>query len=323
VAARRRAAMIGRQRGLVLVSGPDRASYLQGLLTNDIVALKPGEGCYSAYLTPQGRMISDMSVHELGDVILLVLPVATKDTVLARLDQFLFSEDVQLGDVSSTLAALMIAGPEAAPLLAAAMDTGPGQLEALPPNGIVRISRGEEVLLVRRAADVGGFALEVLAEAGAVSGIEQRLRDQGVEALTPDAVELLRIEAGMPLFGRELEEDTIPLEAVIEVRAISFTKGCYVGQEVIIRVLHRGHGRVARRLVGLLFDRQTEAPPAGTLLRSGDKELGSITSSAFSPVLERPVALGYVKRDFAAAGTRVSTADGVAAEVTTLPFVSA
>src|SRR5262245_12609863 len=95
-----------RERGRIVVSGRDRATYLQGLLTNDIAALKAGEGCYSAYLTAQGRMISDLWVHELGDVILLMLPLTTKDTVLARLDQFIFSEDVQLGDVTATFASI-------------------------------------------------------------------------------------------------------------------------------------------------------------------------------------------------------------------------
>ena len=113
-AARQRAAFIERSsRGRLLVSGSDRASYLQGLLTNDTVALKAGEGCYAAYLTPQGRMISDLLVYELGDVILLSLPGDVKDTVLARLDQFIFSEDVQLGDVTATFGQVVVVGPDA------------------------------------------------------------------------------------------------------------------------------------------------------------------------------------------------------------------
>src|SRR5436190_14996684 len=106
-AARRRAAFIDRSdRGRIVVSGTDRASYLQGLLTNDISALAAGQGCYAAYLTAQGRMISDLFVYELGDVILLALPRDTKDTVLAKLDEFIFSEDVQLGDVTETFGAV-------------------------------------------------------------------------------------------------------------------------------------------------------------------------------------------------------------------------
>src|SRR5262245_36130612 len=120
-AARERAAWIDRSsRGRVVVSGPDRASYLQGLVTNDVAALVPGSGCYAAYLTAQGRMISDLWVYELGDVILLDFPnVETKNTVLAKLDQLIFSEDVQLGDVTDAFAQLALVGPAAAQIVGA------------------------------------------------------------------------------------------------------------------------------------------------------------------------------------------------------------
>src|SRR5262249_15974077 len=114
-AARHRAAVLDRsERGRIVVSGADRASYLQGLLTNDIVALSAGQGCYAAYLTPQGRMMADLYVYELGDVILLTMDRAVKDAVLAKLDQFIFGEDVQLGDVSDAFAQIGVVGPQAA-----------------------------------------------------------------------------------------------------------------------------------------------------------------------------------------------------------------
>src|SRR6184192_4224496 len=112
--ARRHAALVDRSdRGRLVVTGPDRASYLQGLLTNDIAALKAGQGCYAAYLTAQGRMIADLHVYELGDVIVLAMSGDVKDTVLAKLDQFIFTEDVQLGDVTATFAQIAVVGPEA------------------------------------------------------------------------------------------------------------------------------------------------------------------------------------------------------------------
>ena len=117
-AARHSAAMVDRSaRGRIVVSGADRASYLQGLLTNDIVALKAGQGCYAAYLTAQGRMIADLYVYELGDVMLLTLDGGVKDDVLAKLDQFIFSEDVQLGDVTATFAQIGVIGPDAATIV--------------------------------------------------------------------------------------------------------------------------------------------------------------------------------------------------------------
>jgi folate-binding protein YgfZ len=141
-----------------------------------------------------------------------------------------------------------------------------------------------------------------------------------VIALDEAGAETLRLEAGVPLFGRDMDEETIPLEAGIESQAISFTKGCYVGQEIIIRVLHRGHGRVARKLVGLTLDGDI-APANRATIRSGDRDVGIVTSAMMSPTLKRPIALGYVQRDFVEAGTKLTIAEGMAI-VTALPFVA-
>src|SRR3954466_1742099 len=156
-AARRRAAFLDRTaRGRIVVSGQDRASYLQGLLTNDIAALTPGTGCYAAYLTPQGRMISDLSVYELGDVILLSLPsVAAKDTVLAKLDQFIFSEDVQLGDVTEAFAQIAVAGPAAATIVAALLGEPSDRVTPLVEHGCVRGSIAGGAAIVTRVTDTG------------------------------------------------------------------------------------------------------------------------------------------------------------------------
>src|SRR5919201_2045328 len=130
-AARERSAWIDRSsRGRIVVSGRDRASYLQGLLTNDIVALTPGSGCYSAYLTAQGRMISDLWVYELGDVMLLDLPdIEAKNTVLAKLDQFIFAEDVQLGDVTDAFVQIAVVGPDAVRVVGDLIGTAPPESE--------------------------------------------------------------------------------------------------------------------------------------------------------------------------------------------------
>src|SRR5262245_25075173 len=140
-AARQQAALIDRtaDRGRIVVSGAERGTYLQGLLTNDIAALRAGQGCYSAYLTPQGRMIADMHVYELGDVMLIATNREVKDTVLFKLDQFVFSEDVQLGDVSGTFAQFAIVGPRAAQVLATVVPSmSEDTLRALPDHGNAR-----------------------------------------------------------------------------------------------------------------------------------------------------------------------------------------
>jgi folate-binding protein YgfZ len=320
-AVRRRAAFVDRSdRGRLIVSGNDRASYLHGLLTNDIAALKAGQGCYAAYLTAQGRLISDLHVYELGDAILLTLPGEVKDVVLAKLDQFIFTEDVQLGDVTAAFAQLAVLGPESANAIGAAIGSDArAALLAMPPHGNARVQwEGAPVILVR-IDDAGAPGYEVLVEIARVAALQAALADAKVVALDPGTANTIRIESGVPLFHRDMDEDTIPLEAGIEGRAISFTKGCYVGQEVIIRVMHRGHGRVARRLVGLAID-GTGVPASGAAIRSGDREIGRLTSATWSIALDRAIALGYVHRDFVEPGTEVSV-DGAPAHVAALPFV--
>ena len=320
-AARRGAAFFDRaDRGLIVVSGQDRASYLHGLLTNDIATLRAGQGCYAAYLTPQGRMIADLWVYELGDVILLVMSRDVKDTVLTRLDQFIFTEDVQLGDVSSTFACVAIVGPLAAKAAGQAF-TGVSfeTLASLGEHGNIRAEFAGGAAIAARVSDTGEPGYDLFVEAARGESLKAALLATGATELDAPLVETLRIEAGVPRFHRDMDEDTIPLEAGIESRAISLTKGCYVGQEVIIRVLHRGHGRVARKLVGLTFEGDVVPKPAAAVL-SGARQVGHVTSSTASPALRRPVALAYLHRDFLAEGTQV-TVDGSAARVTALPFV--
>jgi folate-binding protein YgfZ len=318
--ARTAAAIVDRaDRAWVVVSGADRRSYLHGLLTNDIASLEAGQGCYAAYLTPQGRMIADLWVYELGDVLLLSMVRDVKQTVLARLDQFIFTEDVQLGDVSETFAATAIVGPRAAQAIADAISTPIARLTSLAEHGNVRIEFEGQPAIVLSATDTGERGFDVLVGIGQAARFHERLHAAGAVDADAAAAEALRIEAGVPRFHRDMDEDTIPLEAGIESRAISMTKGCYVGQEVIIRVLHRGHGRVAKKLVGLTVS-GTELPAPGSPVQVEGRAVGSVTSSAWSPALDKPIALAYVHRDFVAAGTAVAV-NGSEAVVTPTPFV--
>src|SRR5438270_2516247 len=172
-AARTNAASIDRSnRGRILVSGRDRASYLQGLLTNDIAALTAGTGCYAAYLTAQGRMISDLWVYELGDAILLNLPsVETKNTVLAKLDQFIFSEDVELGDVTDAFAQLAIVGPAAAGVVGSLLAEDPGRLAALGEHGCLRGGIAGGAAIITRITDTGEPGFDVYVEAARSSAL--------------------------------------------------------------------------------------------------------------------------------------------------------
>ncbi len=319
--------------GRFLVTGVDRRTYLQGLLTNDIEALGPGRGCYAAYLTPQGRMLADVRLFETGDSLLALVEPHVAVAVQERWTRFIFSEDVQVADISASTAVLGVYGPRSADALSSAL-RGAGVagtplpaadlLEAMPVlsnltwdlGGAVHVLRGDE-------KGVPGFEVVVPVEHRAV--FERQLRDAGAVTVGDDTLETTRIEHGRPLFGVDMDEDTIPLEAGIEDRAISLTKGCYVGQEVIIRVLHRGHGRVARRLVGLAFEEASAEPARGDRLWAGDRDVGAITSTAYSPALGRPIALGYVHRDFVAHGTALAAvrgAEAYGARVTATPIVT-
>ena len=320
-AARAHAAFVVRpNRGRIIVSGGDRRAYLQGLLTNDIEALGAGRGCYAAYLTAQGRMIADLWVYELGDVILLSMIGDVKPTVLTKLDQFIFSEDVQLGDVTDSFAQVAVVGPDAAQVVAAIAPTASADtLRHLPLHGSQRVDRDGAALIVTRIDDLGVRGFDLYVERPHVDRLTAALRDAPAPELAAHDVEALRIEGGVPIFHQDMDEDTIPLEAGIESRAISMTKGCYVGQEVIIRVLHRGHGRVARKLVGFRLD-GTAVPSRGAVIRAGERDAGQVTSAVFSPALQQPIALGYLHRDFVEPGTAV-TIDGVAGVVAALPFV--
>lgn len=322
LAARERTALIRRTSGLIAVSGRDRATYLQGLLTNDIAALAPGHGCYSAYLTAQGRMITDLYVYEVGDAMLVVTPPQTKDTVLAKLDQFIFAEDVQLGDVTDALGVVALVGPQAAAVAARATGLDVEALQALPDDGVVRHVVDGQPVVVMRVSDTGAPGLQIVAPRASLDAWIERWASDGVPLLDESTADLLRIEAGVPRFGPDMAEDTIPLEAGIEARAISFTKGCYVGQEVIIRVLHRGGGRVAQKLVGLTWPADAAVPAAGAALQHDGKDVGAVTSSARSEALGCPIALAYLKRDYLEPGTTVTGPDGRVATVVALPFVA-
>jgi folate-binding protein YgfZ len=319
-------------RGRLKLTGNDRRAYLQGLLTNDIEALESGQGCYAALLTPQGRMISDMRVWELGDAVLMDLPADLAPAVRDRFDQFIFSEDVQVADVTSSLAQVAIYGPAAPDVLSGALAAGAAsgdaspdreQLDGLRPYENRRWDFGGEPAFVMRSDELGVGGFDVFVDAARKGDLVALLHQSGALDVSAETAEVLRVESGRPLFHYDMDEDTIPLEAGIEDRAISQTKGCYVGQEIIIRVLHRGHGRVARRLVGLTMDRDAAVPARGARIRSGEREIGAVTSAVLSSSLDRAIAMGYVHRDFVEPGTQVTVADGerpAPAVVTRLPF---
>jgi tRNA-modifying protein YgfZ len=315
-------------RGQLWFTGADRRAFLQGLLTNDIEALRAGSGCYAALLTANGRMIADMRVFELGDATLVEVDAGQAAALRERFDQSIFSEDAQVEDVSATRRELGVYGPLAATALAVLLSGATGgadaaHFEAMPLYANRRFETPDDAVIVVRSDEAGIDGFDLIVAAAHSEAIAGRLRDAGVVDVGAATAEVTRIEGGRPRFGVDMGEDTIPLEAGIEGRAISLTKGCYVGQEIIIRVLHRGHGRVAKRLVGLTFDPSGRVPAEGDAVRAGERQIGAVTSAAHSPALGRPIAMAYVHRDFAEPATAVEIVTRDVAQpavVTPLPF---
>ena len=328
-AARTGAVVVDRSgEGRLRLTGADRVTWLQGLVTNDVAALQPGQGCYAAYLTPQGRMISDLRILATREALLLDVPTVARATVAARFEQFIITEDVVVEDVTARIARLAVHGPAAAPVVAQALDVPVASLATLAEHAHLDVEFQDAPVFVAGCWALGGPGFDVYCAAERVTDVAARLFASGAHDITADAWDTLRIEAGLPLFGVDMDTDTIPLEAGLEGSAISQTKGCYVGQEVVIRILHRGGGRVVRRLVAWTADAESAAdaagPGAGAPFRVAGKDIGRVTSAAWSPTLRRLVGLGYAHRDHTEPGTTLTIGSDppVAATVATPPLVA-
>ncbi len=301
-------------RGRVEFSGPDAAAFLQGLLTNDVSHLERGQGVYAAWLTPVGRMVADLQVLHRGDRLIALVGEGLGPTLASRLDQLIFAENLTVADVSAAYAEIAVTGQAAAAIVAAAVGTDATALTALPELSQADVDGG----FVVRTGDSPFPAFHILIEPAARAGVVARLEEAGAVAMTDEMATALRIEAGRGEWGRDLGEDVIPLEAGLLDRAISTTKGCYVGQEIVIRILHRGGGRVAKRLVTLAFDAAVDvAPEPKATLEAATGTVGHLTSVAFSPARGCFIALGYLHRDAGEIGRQVSVAGSGATAVVT------
>jgi tRNA-modifying protein YgfZ len=287
------------EQGILRLTGRDRLAWLNGLVTNDVLS---GDRPYAAWLTPQGRMITDMFVVGNDDDTLLEVPAPLAAALAQRLDGLIFTEDVRVADVSADVLPLEVCGPSAAFGIDAVMRS----LSAGPSIPVRQVDRpvGGAVLYLPRTQWAG--ALEAIAHAGA-------------SALDDQTAEVLRVEAGIPRFLVDMNEETIPLEAGLN-NAISHTKGCYVGQEIIVRIRDRAHGRVARQLVGVTFE-GAAVPAADQPLLLDGRQVGRLTSAVRSIALGRAIGLATLHRDAAALDTTVTLSDGTPATVVALPFV--
>jgi folate-binding protein YgfZ len=296
-----------RRYGRLRFDGRDAASFLHALVTNDVQSLAPGQGAYAAYLTPQGRMIADLHLYRCATHVIADVPPGLSVSLAARFDLLIFSEDVHVSDVSAEISQLGIAGRGAAAVLAEACGFDRTALEhaALWSH----LEAGPFMCARTDQANVPTF--DLFCPSAEWPGLVAGLEKLGAIPLPDDMVTALRVDAGTPEFGVDMSDETIPLEAGLLSRAISTTKGCYVGQEVIVRVLHRGGGRVARRLVRVDFGPAGGSiPEAGAVISADGRESGTLTTVAVSPASGHLVALGYAHRDFAESGRMVSVRAG-------------
>ena len=293
-------------RGWLRFDGADRLSFLQALLTNDVDAIRPFGGAYGLYLTPQGRLISDLEILHRGDHILASVPAEIAGDLAATLDRVIFAEQVQVADVSSSFATLILVGARAAEIIAIALGADVTAVRGLASWSQIDAGASFAGAFIART-DTGAIdSYYIVAPAALEDAVRAAFKRAGAEPGSDELLDALRIDAARPRFGVDMTTETIPLEAGLLDRAISQTKGCYVGQEVIIRVLHRGGGRVAKRLVQITATESAAVPPKGATLLVGGTEVGSVTSSSRSPEAGRARALGYVKREHAEIGSAIT-----------------
>ena len=290
-------------RGRLALTGPDAKAFLQGQVTNDIEGLRPGRGCYAAFLTHKGKMLGDLRVLDLGDELLLGCERVALQPLFNMIRRYKLGSDLELHKRTLEMGELSLIGPHARELVPAE------ELGAEEHANARAELAGHPVVLVATDAGVDLFCAAERTEA-----VRGALLAAGAAEASEAAAEVVRVERGRPRYGVDLDESVIPQEAGLNERAVSFTKGCYVGQETVARLFYRG--KPNRHLRGLRLSAPVEP---GTALRLGAKEVGRVGSSVVSPV-HGPIALALVRREVAVGDTLAAGEDGVQAEVADLPF---
>ena len=298
------------ERGKLALTGTERKPFLAGQVTNDIEGLTPGSGCYAAFLTHKGKMLGDLRVLAVEDdgadepdpTLLLDTGRATLQALFDLVRRFKIGYDVELHKRTVQRGLLSLVGPGARAIAGA--EAVPVDEHAHRPGEIA----GHPVRLI--ATDLG---IDVLCEADATDEVRAALLSAGATPVSEDAAEILRVESGRPRYGVDVDDSTIPQEAGLNARAVSFTKGCYVGQETVARLFYRG--KPNRHLRGLLL---SEPVAAGAELRLGERVVGTLRSSLVSPTFG-PIALALVRRE-ASVGDTLDVSGGATAQVVELPF---
>lgn len=285
-------------RGKIRATGEDRARLLHAMTTNHVEGLKPGDGCYAFFLNAQGRILGDVNLLCFEDHILLDTEPETRRKLYEHLDRYIIADDVTIEDVTDRLATIAVEGPDARSVL-----TRIGA--PLPEAAYSNVAWGE--VTVARLSSTGSDGYFLFVRAERKDEIVQQLEAAGALAASHEDARVVRIEHGYPRYGEEITERYLVQETG-QLQAVHFSKGCYLGQEIVERV--RSRAQIHRVLKKLEID-TAEPPAAGTKFKSGEAEAGEIVSSAFSPALQKTVAMAYVRVQFAEPGTALSIGDAI------------
>lgn len=269
-------------RGRIRIAGEDGGRLLHAMVTNHVQQLEPGQGCYAFFLNAQGRILGDMNLLRFADSFLLDTEPETRRSSYEHLDKYIIADDVTLEDVTGKTTDIGLEGPGSAGVLSA---LGAPVPEAPWSHG----QWGTRV--VARLSSTGAPGFAILAPRGEQAEVAGQLEAAGAVAASPEAARIVRLELGRPRYGEDISDQHLPQETQL-LHAIHFTKGCYLGQEIVERI--RSRGGVHRFLVRLAIDAR-EPPPTGTKISAGGTEVGEITSAIYSPAAGRVVALGYIR----------------------------
>jgi folate-binding protein YgfZ len=302
-------------RALVVLTGTDRVRWLNGMVTNNIRDLAVGHGVYAFLLNPQGHIQADLYAYNRGDSILVNTDRALLGKVLGIFDHYIIMDDVEVADSSDKISILGVAGPRARATLAAAGF----ELPDLQPLQFSELKWRDQPVTITRHDNEALDTYQLQFDLANKAELWKALLDAGASPVSDSALELLRIAAGIPRYGQDIRERDLPQETE-QARALHFSKGCYVGQEIVERI--RSRGAVHRKFTG--FEVAGPLPAPGAKIQSDGKDIGEITSVAIIPTQkgDRPVALGYMRREAAVAGKKLMCGESQVT-VANLPFADA
>ncbi len=278
-------------RGRILVRGRDRARLLHNLTSNEVKKMMPGAASYTFLLSPQGRIQADLYLLCFAEHFLIDTEPELREKVMGHVKRYIIADQVELEDVTAVTACIDVEGPGAAAILA--------QIGAPVPGDFAHAAWGE--ITVAGITSTGQPGVRFYCAIGDAAGLTDKLHAAGAMTASADDARVVRIENGKPRYGEDIFEKSLPQETQ-QMHAVSFTKGCYLGQEIVERIRAQGH--VNKKLMRLEIA-GTEAPPAGTKATANSADAGEITSAIYSPESGKVAALAYMRTQFAAPGTEV------------------